>query len=69
MARRIRALTELDPARVPLPRGTDVATRVTLVREGREIPAGAAGRVVDSSEAGVLVELVGVGRQTITLLR
>jgi hypothetical protein len=65
MARRIHALTELDPARVPLPRGTDVATRVTLLREGRTIPAGAAGRVVDATEAGVVVELVGVGRETI----
>jgi predicted nucleotidyltransferase len=65
VSRKVRALSELDPARVPLPRGTDVATRVTLVREGREIPAGAAGRVVEVSDAGVVVELVGLGRETV----
>lgn len=65
MSRKIRSLSELDPARVPLPRGTDVATRVTLVRDGREIPAGAAGRVVAATEAGIVVDLVGVGRETV----
>ncbi len=58
---RIRALSAIDPTRVPLPHGTEVTTRaVTLVGE-RELPMGAVGRVTRVEGERVWVDLVGVG--------
>lgn len=55
MTRTPFGLGDLDPRTVPLPHGTDVTTRVDLLREERLIPQGTLGRVVGGD--GVTVEL------------
>ncbi|HET9627369.1 MAG TPA: nucleotidyltransferase domain-containing protein [Kofleriaceae bacterium] len=46
MALRLGGLSDLDPAAVPLPVGTEVVTRVERVIDGELRPGGATGRVV-----------------------
>ncbi len=60
---RIRALSSIDPTRVPLPRGTEVTTRAAVVfgEEGRVVPMGAIGRVTRVLGERVWVDVAGVG--------
>jgi hypothetical protein len=60
---RIDGLAGLDPAAVPLPTGTDVATTVDRPTPdgARVVPQGAVGRVVAIDGARVTVRIVGVG--------
>ncbi len=51
----------VDPARVPLPNGTEVETRVNRVHDGRVIPQGTVGRVQRQAEGRFEVKLVGWG--------
>ena len=62
MALRLGGLADLDPRAVPLPLGTEVATRVDRAVGERVITAGAVGRVVAVVDGGLEVELVGGGR-------
>lgn len=61
MKMKIKALADVDPLRVPLPHGTEVTTRVDREVDGRLIKQGAVGRVGESDEYGVTVQVVGVG--------
>ena len=54
-------LPELDPLRVPLPNGTEVATRLDRLVDGRVVPQGAVGRVLAQADGAFDVQLVGVG--------
>jgi hypothetical protein len=61
MSVRVHGLDEIDPLSVPLPNGTEVASRVERVVDGRVIPHGAVGRVRSTSGDEVEVLVVGVG--------
>jgi hypothetical protein len=54
-------MEHLDPLAVPLPNGTEVATRVDRLRGARRIPSGAVGRVVGERDGLYDVQIVGVG--------
>ncbi len=56
-----RALKGIDPRQVPLPKGTEVTTRVARSHVGGVLPMGALGRVAGATDARVLVDVVGVG--------
>ena len=58
---KLRGLAALDPTAVPLPNGTEVATRVVRQSGDRHVPQGAVGRVVTTIGDNVDVRLVGVG--------
>lgn len=62
MGPRLRGSEQLDPLLVPLPNGTEVATRVERLRHGdadaRAIPAGAVGRVIGERDGVYEVRLV-----------
>jgi hypothetical protein len=58
---RIRALRSIDPARAPLPHGTEIATRVVCRLDDRELPMGAVGRVSRVDGERVWVDIVGAG--------
>jgi len=58
---RLRGLHDIDPEAVPLPRGTEVTTRVDRLAGERRIPQGAMGRVVKIEGDAVHVQVVGVG--------
>ena len=62
MALRLGGLADVDPRAVPLPLGTEVATRVDRAVGERVITAGTVGRVVAVVEGGLEVEMVGGGR-------
>lgn len=59
---RLRGSEQLDPLLVPLPNGTEVATRVERLRpsggDARAIPAGAVGRVIGERDGVYEVRLV-----------
>lgn len=62
MGPRLRGSEQLDPLLVPLPNGTEVATRVERLRaaddDARAIPAGAVGRVIGERDGVYEVRLV-----------
>ena len=58
---RFSALRSIDPAFTPLPRGTEVTTRVARVLPDRLLPMGAVGRVSHGDHQRVFVDIVGVG--------
>ncbi|MEZ4404620.1 MAG: nucleotidyltransferase domain-containing protein [Kofleriaceae bacterium] len=62
MTARLGGLADVDPAAVPLPLGTAVATRVDRAVGERVLGAGSVGRVVGLGDDGVEVELVGGDR-------
>jgi len=55
------ALKGIDPRQVPLPKGTEVTTRVARSHAGALLPMGALGRVAGEAGDRVLVDVVGVG--------
>jgi predicted nucleotidyltransferase len=61
MASRLRGLESVDPMSVPLPHGTEVTTRVDRVAGDRQVPQGAVGRVVATTDGAYDVLIVGVG--------
>lgn len=61
MAQHPKPLASIDPLAVPLPHGTEVATRVERVSGDRRIPQGVVGRVVAIFPDGLDVQVVGVG--------
>ncbi len=61
MKLRTPGLEDLDPLKVPLPHGTEVATRVERVVGERRIRQGSVGRVVRARGAVYEVDLVGHG--------
>lgn len=62
---RLRSLSAIDPTQVPLPHGTEVATRAEVALgpafDGRVLPIGAVGRVTQVAGEQVWVDVVGVG--------
>lgn len=58
----LRPLAPFDPLAVPLPKGTEVTTRVARIIPGaRPVPEGAVGRVVGADGAMFDIKIVGVG--------
>jgi hypothetical protein len=55
------SLKRIDPRQVPLPKGTEVTTRVARSHPGGLLPMGALGRVAGEADERVLVDVVGVG--------
>ncbi|MBL8741256.1 MAG: nucleotidyltransferase domain-containing protein [Myxococcales bacterium] len=51
----------MDPRQIPLPKGTEVTTRVARSFGGQLLPMSALGRVVGEAGERVLVDVVGVG--------
>ncbi|MBC7975815.1 MAG: nucleotidyltransferase domain-containing protein, partial [Myxococcales bacterium] len=71
MALRLGGLTDLDPAAVPLPPGTEVVTRVARVVDGELRPGGATGRVakLQAGQVGDPIEVVFVDGKRAMYLR
>src|ERR1041385_9159770 len=68
MALRLGGLSDVDPAAVPLPPGTEVVTRVARMVDGELRPGGATGRVASIADAG-RIEVVFVDGRRATYLR
>jgi hypothetical protein len=64
MARRLGGLSDLDPATVPLPLGTEVVTRVDREVDGELRPQGATGRVASLDEDRVEIAFIDGKRAT-----
>ncbi len=62
--RTLVALDDIDVRRVALPTGTEVVTRIDRVSGERRVPQGTIGRVVATTDAGVVARFVGVGDLT-----
>tara|TARA_R110002073_G_scaffold140253_13_gene291003 strand:+ start:9441 stop:10694 length:1254 start_codon:yes stop_codon:yes gene_type:complete len=61
MKLRIDKLAEIDPARVPLPNGTEVTTGVDRMVNERIVRQGAVGRIKAIDGSSLIVRIVGVG--------
>ncbi|HEY6174957.1 MAG TPA: nucleotidyltransferase domain-containing protein, partial [Kofleriaceae bacterium] len=71
MALRLGGLSDVDPAAVPLPPGTEVVTRVARMVDGELRPGGATGRVVaiTAADDGDRIEVAFIDGRRATYLR